>query len=61
MENNSTSGTSGTSKKKTTKKVEVDPIADIVKARYASGLFNVNQLAAQFMVHTSRIEKILGK
>jgi len=48
-----------TSKKKVVK--EVDPIADMVKARYASGLFNVNQLAAQFMVHTSRIEKILGK
>jgi len=48
-----------TSKKKTTKKVEVDPIADMVKARYASGLFNINQLAAQFMVHTSRIKEIL--
>lgn len=49
--------------KKTTKKVvkQVDPIAKEVKARYATGLFGVNQLAAQFMVHTSRIKKILGK
>ena len=42
-------------------KVEVDPIAEDVKARFATGKFNVNQLAAQFMVHYSRIEKILGK
>ena len=47
------------SKKKTTKKVEIDPIAKEVKARYATGLFGINQLAAQFMVHTSRIKKIL--
>ena len=46
--------------KKKVKKVVVDPIAEMVKARHASGLFNVNQLAAQFMVHTSRIEKILN-
>jgi len=43
------------------KTVEVDPIAEVVKARYATGKYGVNQLAAQFMVHYSRIEKILGK
>ncbi len=43
------------------KTVEVDPIADLVKSRYATGKYGVNQLAAQFMVHYSRIEKILGK
>ena len=47
------------SKKKTTKKVEIDPIANEVRARHATGLFGINQLAAQFMVHTSRIKKIL--
>lgn len=49
------------SSKKTVKTVDVDPIAEVVKARYATGKYGVNQLAAQFMVHYSRIEKILGK
>jgi len=49
--------------KKSIKKVvkEIDPIADKVKTRFATGNFGINQLAAQFMVHTSRIKKILGK
>lgn len=56
---NKTTASSKSVKKKLPK--EVDPIAKMVKDRYATGLFNINQLAAQFMVHTSRIEKILGK
>lgn len=59
MENNSTSGTSGTSKKKTAKKVKVDPIAYEVLSKWNTGYFNVNQLASMFMVHTSKIEKII--
>ena len=64
MSTTKTSETStSVSKKKesTLKSSSVDPIAEEVKKRYATGLFNINQLASQFMVHTSRIEKILGK
>lgn len=64
----STTKTSGTNKSASKKKdniqesnKEVDPIASKVKQRYATGLYNINQLASQFMVHASRIEKILGK
>ena len=61
LESKQSESTPVSSKKKTVKKVEVDPIAEEVKKRYSTGLYNVNQLAAQFMVHYSRINKILGK
>lgn len=59
---NETSNLGSKAKESTPKSSKVvDPIAEEVKARYKTGLFNINQLAAQFMVHASRIEKILGK